>query len=335
MKKRILISTILATVLFASTTLYAKSTKDEVNVAQSSQLSIDKESKKQKEAFKQAPKEIVEGFNQTLKAIEALENSKNDTAKKALKKATENFNTALKNAPELDLVPLSQEIVVHEFLGNSSSVKKSLTLAKNLLEDYDTQTARVVLMPLEDEMIVTTDSIPMKLYPLATKDALKALEKGDKERALELLTVSLNTIASETVLMPLPLLVAEDLVVGASVLDKENKKDALALLTLAQDELKKAVYLGYTKKHSKAYKALEEEIESVKEEIKGKNIVEKFYDKVKNSFHGLVSKIRGDVVHEKAQEEVRTYENKEAHKAINVASKFTTDAKVDEAKTVK
>jgi translation initiation factor IF-2 len=135
----------------------------------------------------------------------------------------------------------------------------------------------------------------MKLYPIATEDALKVLEKGDKEGALEILNVSLNTIVSETVLIPLSLLVAEDLVVTASVLDKENKEDALALLSLAQDELKKAVYLGYTKRHSIAYKALEEEIEAVKKEIKGKNIVEKLYDKVKESFKSLVGENRKEL----------------------------------------
>jgi hypothetical protein len=294
MRKKILISTMVATLLFSSTTLYANSTKEEVKVAKSSQLSIDKESKKQKEAFEEAPKEIVQGFNQTLEAIKALEDKKNDKAKKALKKATENFNSALKKAPELDIVPFAQAIDVHEFLGTSSSVLKSLALAKNLIEKYDTQTARVVMMPLEDEMIVTTTAIPMKLYPMATEDALKALEKGNQEKALEILNISLNTIISETVLMPLALLVAEDLVVGASAIDKEDKKEALNLLTLAQDELKKAVYLGYTTKHAPAYKALDEEIEAIKKEIEGKNIVEKLYDKIKESFKSLIGENRQD-----------------------------------------
>jgi len=292
MRKNILISTMVATLLFTTTTLCASNTNEEIKVSKSSQLSIEKESKKQKETFHEAPKEIVDGFNQTLEAISALEENNSDKAKKALKEATKNFNLALKKAPKLDLVPFAQEIVVHEFLGSSESVKKSLALAENLIEKYDTQTARMVMMPLEDEMIITTNSIPMKLYPIATKDALKALEKGDKEGALEILNVSLNTIVSETVLMPVALLVAEDLVLSASAIDKEKKEDALNLLTLAQDELKKAVYLGYTTKHAPAYQALDEEIEAVKKEIKGKNIVEKLYDKVKESFQSLIGENR-------------------------------------------
>jgi hypothetical protein len=139
----------------------------------------------------------------------------------------------------------------------------------------------------------------MKLYPKATEDALKAIEKGDKEAALTILNTSLNTIVSTTVLIPLSLLVAEDLVTVASQLNKDNKEDALNLLTLAHDELKKALYLGYTKKYSNAYKELEDEIVAIKKEIKGKNIVEKLYDKIKNSFKSIIDKNRENLSNNK------------------------------------
>jgi tetratricopeptide (TPR) repeat protein len=294
MKKRLLISTMVATLLLGSTSLYAESSTEKTAVSQNTKASISKENKKQTESFKEAPKEIVDGFNQTLEAIKALEEDNIDKAKKALKNATENFSTALKAAPQLDLVPFAQEVVVNEFIGDSKSVQKALILAVALIDKHDTQAARAVMMPLQDEMVVTTSAIPMKLYPVATEDARKALEKGDKDAALEILNVSLNTIVSETVLMPIPLLVAEDLVLAASALDKEQKEDALKLLALAQDELQKAVYLGYTKKHSDAYKALEDEIEAIKKEIKGKNVVEKLYDKIKESFNSLIEKNRDE-----------------------------------------
>jgi len=292
MKKRLLISTMVATLLLGSTSLYAEATTEKATVAQSTKKSISKENKKQRASFKEAPKEIVTGFHQTLEAIKALKEKKIETAKNALKSATKSFNSALKEAPQLDLVPFAQEIEVHEFVGDSATVQKALTLAGTLLVKYDTQAARAVMLPLQDEMIVTTDAIPMKLYPLATDNALKALENGNPEEALEILELSLNTIVSETVLIPLPLLVAEDLVMAASLLDKVDKEDALGLLSLAQDELKKAIYLGYTKKHASSYEALNQEIEAVKKEIKGKNVVEKLYDKVKESFKSLIGESR-------------------------------------------
>jgi hypothetical protein len=290
MRKKLIISTIVATILFGTSGLMAQD--DSTKTTQ--KISVQKEIKKQTESFTKAPKEIVEGFHQTLLAITALEDNKTKEAKGALTKATKSFNTALKANPSLDIVPFEQEIIVNEFLGNSESVEKALNLAIKMIKNHDTQSARAVMMPLEDEMIVTTHLIPMKLYPVATEDALKALEKGKTAEALDILHTSFNTLVTERILTPLPLLVAEDLVAEASFLDKAKKEDALKLLTLAQDELQKALYLGYTKKHSPAYTSLEEEIESIKKEIKGKNIVEKLYEKIKVSFRSLISDSKSD-----------------------------------------
>jgi hypothetical protein len=291
MNKKLLISSIVALLLLGSTA-NAKSTTEKATIAQSTKSSIKKENQKQEKTVNETPKEIGNGFNQTLEAINALKEKNLKKAKKLLKSATENFSIALKTDPKLDIVPFAQEINVHEFLGNSAMVKKALTLANTLILNYDTQSARAVMMPLQDEMIVTTDAIPMKLYPIATENALKALEDGKQKEALDILELSLNTIVSKVVLVPLPLLVAEDLVITASALDKVKKEDALGLLNLAQDELKKAVFLGYTKKHTSVYKALDEEIEALKKEIKGKNVVEKLYDKLKESFNSLIGQSR-------------------------------------------
>jgi len=294
MKKKLLVSTMVAALILGSSTLSANESTSQESLSKSVKISVDKEKTKQKEGFKEAPQEIVKGFEDTLKAISYLEGENSVEAKKVLKSATENFQKALKASPELDIVPFSQEIVVNEFLGDSQKVKKALILANNLITQYDTQVAKVVLAPLQDEMIITTQAIPMKLYPLATEKALEALEKGDREKALEMLRVSLNTIITETVVMPLPLLVAEDLVATAAALDKSKKEEVLVLLNLAQDELKKALYLGYTKKHAPAYQSLDDQIEALKKEVKGKNVVEKLYDKLKNSFSSLVGQSRED-----------------------------------------
>jgi len=291
MNKKLLISSIVALLLLGSTA-NAKSTTEKATIAQSTKSSIKKENQKQEKTVNEAPKEIRNGFNQTLEAINALKEKNLKKAKKLLKSATENFSIALKTDPKLDIVPFAQKINVHEFLGNSAMVQKALTLANTLILNYDTQSARAVMMPLQDEMIVTTDAIPMKLYPIATENALKALEDGKQKEALDILELSLNTIVSKVVLVPLPLLVAEDLVITASALDKVKKEDALGLLNLAQDELKKAVFLGYTKKYTSGYKDLDEEIEAIKKEIKGKNVVEKLYDKLKESFNSLIGQSR-------------------------------------------
>ena len=76
--------------------------------------------------------------------------------------------------------------------------------------------------------------------------------------------------------------------IEASKLDKKDKTKALELLSSAQDELQKAVLLGYTKKHTKVYKSLENEIKSIKYAVSGGNSVERMYEHIKHSFKSLL-----------------------------------------------
>ena len=216
-------------------------------------------------------------------------------ATKALKSATKFFDVAFKNNPQLSLVPIAEKIDVNDFTGNAKTIKHIINAAQKLLADNDTQAARAMLLPLQDEMIFSTQFLPMKIYPQATKQALKDLNKGEKKQAFSDIVTALNSTVVNTVILPLPLLTAQDLVLEAAKVEKSKKDQALKLLTSAQDELTKAELLGYTKKDSKAYKSLEKEVSNIKSEIKGKNRVEKMYDHIKNSFENLIEKHKKEV----------------------------------------
>ncbi|UCN00798.1 YfdX family protein [Sulfurimonas sp. SWIR-19] len=251
---------------------------------------VNQEADQHRQSLQKVPKEIAQALRQTVTALKALQKRDTKTAKDALNKATKLFDTALKNNPKLTLVPVADAIEVHDFTGDSKLVKHIIKSAQDLLDDYDTQAARAILMPLEDEMVMTTQYLPMGMYPLATKEALKELNKGKAKEAFSILVTALNGIVMKTTIVPLPLITAQSLVVEASKLNKKEKEKATKLLDLAQDELEKAVYLGYTKKHAPEYKMLQKEIENIEKEIKGKNIVAKLYEKIKKDFTSLLSK---------------------------------------------
>jgi hypothetical protein len=345
MKKRLFISTVVTSLIMGNTSIFANeivnSPTKSVSSAQNSQKvlriqkSVNREIKVQKDNFKQASKEIMDGLDKTFLATRALENKKNDEAKKLLKESIKLFETALKAEPKLGLVPIAQEINVHVFGGDAKSLQSYLDTTVDMLNKHDTQEARMRLMPLEDDMIIATQLLPIEAYLESSKAALKLLDANKTEEAMESLVTGMNLMEVDMVVIPIPLMVAEDLIIDASSLDKSKKEEAQKLLAMAQDELEKAVLLGYTQKHTPAYKALSEGISEIQKEIKGKNVVEKLYDKLKNSFHKVLSKSREDVIKQKAQEKVRVYENKEAKKALGETSRFTTDAKSDESKTIK
>ncbi len=299
------------------------------------QHSVSKEAAHHKQNFKQAPKEVISGLDQTIFAIDAIKRNEIEAAKDALDKATKSFDAALKADPKLQLVPVANEITINAFGGDVALIKKTIKTAISLLKDRDTQAARAILLPLQDEMVVTTEFIPMDLYPVATKKAAMALKKGKNDEAVNILITALHMMVSDTIVVPLPLLMAQDLVTAASKLDKSKKKEATAFLKMAQDELEKAVLLGYTKKHAFSYKAIEKEIKAIKKEIKGKNAVEKLYDHIKESFKKLLGETRKDVTRNNAEERVNAFEQKEQKKALHEKTLFKQEATQDTQKTVK
>jgi hypothetical protein len=297
MKKRVLISTIVCSLMLGFSTANAKATKAELLNAQ-----IKKEAKN----HKKVPKEIIVGMQNTFKALKALQMGKKDDAQKFLQTAKDSFDKALKDNPKLDLVPIDERVQAVILSADSKEISKVLDTGIKLLKDHDTQAALNILAPLKDELDIAIINIPMKIYPIAESQALEALKKGNTQKAGELVAKAMNSLVVVKDIVPLPLLTAQNVVIEASQLDKTKKKEATELLEVAKEELKRAELLGYTKKHTPEYQALTKSINAIEKEIKGKNAVEKLYDKLKSDFAKLVHKTRGetfrDSVAKKAQE---------------------------------
>ncbi len=296
MKKTLLLSALTCGLLFSTTAIQAKA---DMKTLVKHQVDANKKT------FKQAPKEIITALQDSTKAVVYLQHKKIDEAKKLLNDATQKFDKALKDNPALDVVPVDEQIAMYENLSSTKEIEKVLDTVKDMLKNHDVQGAREVLSPLRDEMDIVTTSIPMKLFPDATKKAKEALDKKDVKKALTILAGAFDTMVEEAAVIPLPLLSAQDLIAEASALDKSKKEEATKLLNEAKEELNKAKVLGYTNRKSPEYKALVEAIDAVKKEIKGKNAVEKMYDKLKADFSALVHKSKVTKVN-KSKEKVNS-----------------------------
>ena len=247
-----------------------------------------------KNVSKDTPKEIMEAMNLTFKATQDIKMGKKEDATKDLEKASEDFAKALKANPKLDIVPVVQQLQIKTFAENSKIIEKALKTTDKLIKEHQTQDARAVLMPLRDELDFTVRYLPMKIYPEVTKKAAEALKNGKDKEALMILSKGFRTFITITNRIPIPLMLASDIVNEASKLDKSKKEDALKLLNSAKEQLKRAELLGYTTKHQDAYKAINEQINAIETEIKGKNIVEKLYEDLKSKFETLFKDTRKD-----------------------------------------
>jgi len=150
------------------------------------------------------------------------------------------------------------------------------------------------MMPLRDEMDFTVQFLPMKTYPAVTKKAAELLKQKKAEEALMVLSEGFGTVVGVQQVIPIPLMLAQDMVLEASKLAKEKKEEATKLLDSAKEQLKRAELLGYTQRHSAEYKELSTRIDAIEKEIKGKNEVVKLYDELKAKFESLFETIRKD-----------------------------------------
>jgi len=332
MKRKILLSALISTLLLGTTLLQAKTDNKTL---------VQHQIEKNKKESNQVPIEIIKGAKKSFMAMSFLQHNKIDEAKKLLEEATKEFDKALKDNPNLDIVPIQQDVEVFEFNVSPKEIEKDLNLAQKFLKEHKTQEARALLVPFKDEMDIRTEFIPMGIYPLATKNALLAINKGDKDASIAILASSFNMLISQKVVLPLPLLASQDLVMSASLLDKSKKDEATKLLDEAKLELKKAELLGYTSKKSKEYTSLNNAIQDIEKEIKGKNVVEKLYNNINKDFTSLVHKLKNDKnkvspsEHKKAEVNVQNVEKKETIKAVGEVSTFKNEAKKDENKTIK
>ncbi len=253
---------------------------------------VKKEMKHHSKAFKQPPQEVIDALNKTFAAIEAIDKDKISTAEKELKEAIKLFDNALKTDPALDLVPIDQTIEVKRFDGTINDIKADINLAVKLLKSYRTQSARDLLLPLEEEIDITTHYLPMQLYPKAAKKALKLLKNGKKEEALLELQLGLGTITADEIVIPIPLLDAQVHLEAASKIYANDKEKAIELLNVAKRKLQRALLLGYTDKDAKAYEKIYKEIVRLQKEIKEKRSGTKLFERLKKDFESLLHRTR-------------------------------------------
>ncbi len=270
-----------------------KASKPAVSEAQdkANKKAIVDKAQSQVDLLKEVDKGIVDGFKKVIEATKLIKEDKTKEAIKALQDATGKFDVALAANPKLALIPIASTVRINELITTPEAIKAQTKLAKEFLEDSKVQAARALLLPLQDELVTRTTSLPMTTYPDAIKLATKMLVEGKKEAASATLATALSTFVDETSIVPLSLVRVESMVLAASELNKETGKDkALVLLSAADQQLQVAAELGYTTKNSSLYEGLSQQIKSLKKEITGGNVVEKMYSKLKDSIKSLIGK---------------------------------------------
>ncbi len=273
--KRVILSVAAAAMLLGSPA-FAKSSAEVSAGAVKSAKSAAQEQKVE------VVKEAVDAVFLTQKVLLDIEKGDTKAAKKDLEKAIGKLEVVLAHPNAPALLPIDSTITATEFKADLKSVKAALKAVKELLDDGKVQEARRLLNTLQSEIDIVTVSLPLVSYPQALKLAAKYLNSGKTAEAKEVLEMALSTMVQSEVVIPLPLLKAEALISAASEIAKKDKAQALKHLEQAKTELKIAEALGYTSESDTTYKMLDDAIEKVEKEIKGKNRAEKLFEELMN-----------------------------------------------------
>lgn len=268
---------------------------DYSDVADNESLSYMKESvntalESHKERMREAPKNVVDAFRYTLKAVVAMQDNNIEVAKESLNASAKLFSIALLDEPNLDLVPVADEVDASALDASPGQIDNILKNVQSKLSQHQTQSARVMLMPLVDQVSVTTEFLPMKLYPQAIEKSYKQLKAGQTDKALQTLENAFSVIVTQNEILPLPLIRADSYSEAASKLSLKERKKALILLNMAQRELKKAILLGYAGQDSSDYKEIQNKIDAVKSTINKGEKSKSVFSELKNEFDKLLSK---------------------------------------------
>ena len=248
--------------------------------SQISKRAVSKEKEKVRKLKEELNRKAVEAVANTYKAIELLDKNKPKEALKILKDAIGELEITLEANKDIALVPVDSYSILVDTTLTPSEIKKEIKRVKELLDTGDVQEARRILNTLQSEIDIVIKQLPLATYPDAIKLASKYIIDGKIKEAKTVLEVALNSLVIKTVVIPLPIVRAADLITEASKTARVDKNKAIEYLDEAKKQLQIAKFLGYGPKQEKAYKELRQKINNIEKEIKGKNKTEKLFDEL-------------------------------------------------------
>jgi tetratricopeptide (TPR) repeat protein len=282
--KKLLLSSIVALSLIGNS-LYALEANATSKSVSANAIKVAKKSANKQKDDTKIIKEAVESIDLVAQTIKLIDQKKKDDAIKTLEKAIGKIEVVLSNPKAPALIPVDAKVIVAQYLGDAYSAQNAVITSVALLQSQRVQEARRIVSALIDEIDFKTINLPLASYPSALKMAAKNLHDNKLDEAKKVLVTTLNTFVSITTITPIGILEAQDLIIAASKVAKENKELALSHLSAAKEALKRSEALGYTSYSDTTYKMLNEEIRKVEKEIKGKNKAEKL-------FENLIEKIK-------------------------------------------
>jgi len=235
--------------------------------------------------------EAVEAVNLVAKVVELLDKKDKENALKEIEKALGKLEVLIARDPNLQLVPIDVRESIVDFPGSVDDVEAAKTEVVALIKAGEVQLARDIMMNLASELDIYVTALPIGTYPVVIKAIVPLIEQEKFEEAKALLIEALETLVLETIVIPLPILRAEQAIIRANDLankENPNKEELKELLAYAKEQLELAEALGYGRVDID-YKDLYEEIEKLEKILAGDESTKGIFETLKEKLSAIMS----------------------------------------------
>ena len=236
--------------------------------------------------------EAVEAINMVVDVIEHLQHKNKQEALATIEKVLGKLELLIARDPSLQLVPVNVQEQVVDFPGTIDDITETKRVVKELIDEGELQKARDIMLNLASELDIYITALPIGTYPVAIKAIVPLIEEEKYEEAIGLLAEVLETLVLEKVVIPLPILRAEQSINRASELTKDkedaDKQELKELVAYAKEQLLLAQALGYGK-IEEDYKPLLEEIEKIEQILGGEESTKNIFETLKSRLNAFMA----------------------------------------------
>jgi transcription elongation GreA/GreB family factor len=244
------------------------------------------------ERIKKVTDEAVEAINLVAKVVDLLDQKEKEKALEEIANVLGKLEVLVARDPNLQLVPVDVRESVVDFPGTVDDVEVAKAEVVALIKASEVQLARDIMLNLASELDIYVTALPIGTYPVVLKAIIPLIEQEKFDEAKMLLIEALETLVIEKIVIPLPILRAEQAIIRANELankENPNKDELKELLAYAKEQLQLAEALGYGKVEID-YKDLYEEIEKLEKILEGEESTKDIFETLKEKLSSIMEK---------------------------------------------
>jgi len=243
------------------------------------------------ERVKKVTQEAVDAISLVGKVVKLLDEKNKEKALEEIANALGKLEVLVARDPNLQVVPVDVKEQVVDFPGTVDDIEETKSEIVKLIKSDEVQKARDIMLNLASELDIYVTALPIGTYPVVLKAIIPLIEQEKFEDAKKLLIEALETLVIEKIIIPLPILRAEQTIIKANEITKNenpDKEELKKLLAYAKEQLELAEALGYGKKDID-YKDLFEEIQKIEDILKSDESTDKIFATLKEKLSKIMN----------------------------------------------